>query len=80
MTPSGTLRTIDIRLIDDLFGMGSGYVLDFSDRTFAAFFAEELVTRPRAGKRATSVATGQARGLESQQRSNKKIERIRLDA
>ena len=27
---------------DDLFEMGDGYVLDFSDRTFAQFFAEEL--------------------------------------
>jgi hypothetical protein len=33
---------MDMRLIDDLFGMGGGYVLDFSDRTFAEFFAEEL--------------------------------------
>ena len=29
-------------LIDDLFEMGSGYVLNFSDRTFAQFVAEEL--------------------------------------
>jgi hypothetical protein len=36
------IRTIDMRLIDDLFGMGSGYVLDFSDKTFAAFFREEI--------------------------------------
>ena len=36
------IRTLDMRLIDDLFDMGSGYVLDFSDRTFAAFFAEAL--------------------------------------
>jgi hypothetical protein len=28
--------------IDELFDMGGGYVLDFSDRTFAIFFAEEL--------------------------------------
>lgn len=28
--------------IDDLFDMGGGYVLNFSDRTFAQFFAEEL--------------------------------------
>jgi Restriction endonuclease len=40
-TPSA-MRSIDMRLIDDLFGMGGGYVLDFSDRTFAAFFSEEL--------------------------------------
>ena len=28
--------------LDDLFEMGGGYVLNFSDRTFAQFFAEEL--------------------------------------
>lgn len=31
-----------MKLVDDLFDMGSGYVLDFSDRTMASFFAEEL--------------------------------------
>jgi hypothetical protein len=46
MTAGGTemsavvLRTVDIRLLDDLFGMGGGYVLDFSDRTFSSFFRE----------------------------------------
>jgi len=36
------LKSIDIRLIDDLFEMGGGYVLDFSNRTFSEFFYEEL--------------------------------------
>jgi hypothetical protein len=36
------IRSVDMLLIEDLFDMGSGYVLDFSDRTFAIFFAEEL--------------------------------------
>lgn len=36
------IRTVDMKLIDDLFKMGEGYVLDFSDRTMTAFFAEEL--------------------------------------
>lgn len=36
------IRTIDMLFLDELFDMGSGYVLDFSDRTFAQFFAEEL--------------------------------------
>ena len=36
------LKSIDIRLIDDLFEMGGGYVLDFSNRTFSEFFNEEL--------------------------------------
>ncbi|WP_322059371.1 restriction endonuclease [Paraburkholderia sp. J63] len=31
-----------MKLVDDLFEMGGGYVLDFSDRTMARFFAEEL--------------------------------------
>lgn len=34
------IRSIDIRVIDDIFEMGSGFVLDFSDRTFANFFEE----------------------------------------
>lgn len=36
------IRTLDMQLVDDLFEMGSGYVLDFSDRTMSSFFAEEL--------------------------------------
>jgi hypothetical protein len=36
------IRALDFLVLDDLFGMGSGYVLNFSDRTFAQFFAEEL--------------------------------------
>ncbi len=35
-------RSIDMLIIDDLFEMESGYVLNFSNRTFAQFFAEEL--------------------------------------
>jgi hypothetical protein len=34
------IRSIDMRTLDDLFGMGGGYVLDFSDRTFSIFFEE----------------------------------------
>lgn len=36
------IRSVDMLLIEELFDMGAGYVLDFSDRTFAIFFAEEL--------------------------------------
>jgi hypothetical protein len=36
------LRSIDMLLVDDLFETHGGYVLNFSDRTFAIFFAEEL--------------------------------------
>jgi hypothetical protein len=36
------IRSIDMRLLDDVFEMGNGYVLDFKDRTFSEFFALEL--------------------------------------
>lgn len=36
------IRTHDMSLVDDLFDMGGGYVLNFSDRTMSSFFAEEL--------------------------------------
>lgn len=39
---STPIRSVDMRLIDDLFGMGGGYVLDFNDRTFAEFFRDDL--------------------------------------
>jgi hypothetical protein len=35
-----TIRSVDMSLIDALFGMGGGYVLDFSDRTYSTFFSE----------------------------------------
>lgn len=36
------IRSLDMKVVDDLFDMGGGYVLDFSDRTISIFFAEEL--------------------------------------
>ena len=42
MESSNRIRPLDMRLLDDIFGMGSGYVLDFSNKTFAEFFTEEL--------------------------------------
>lgn len=36
------IRSIDMMFLDDIFDMGGGYVLNFSDRTFAQFFSEEL--------------------------------------
>ena len=33
---------MDIPILDRVFGMEGGYVLDFSNRTFEAFFLEEL--------------------------------------
>jgi hypothetical protein len=39
--PSG-IRSLDMQIIDKIFQMEGGYVLDFSDRTMTRFFAEEL--------------------------------------
>ena len=36
------LTSRERRKLEQLFEMGSGYVLDFSDRTFARFFEESL--------------------------------------
>lgn len=38
------MRSIDLRFVDDLvdFVRGRGFVLDFSDRSFADFFSSEL--------------------------------------
>lgn len=36
------IRSIDMIFLDDVFDMGGGYVLNFSDRTFTQFFAKEL--------------------------------------
>jgi hypothetical protein len=53
------IRAIDMFLIDDLFDMGGGYVLNFSDRTFASFFAQELeidIDDPKYARNGTSKA------------------------
>jgi hypothetical protein len=36
------LKRSEMRLIDDVFGMAGGYPLNFSNRTFAEFFEDEL--------------------------------------
>jgi len=36
------LKRSDMRIIDEALGMGSGYVLNFSDRTFSEFFDDEF--------------------------------------
>ena len=41
-TSPSRIRTIDMLIIDEVFAMGGGYVLNFSNRTFSEFFAEEL--------------------------------------
>ena len=36
------IRPVDMRIINRVFGMEDGFVLDFSNRTFAEFFLDEL--------------------------------------
>lgn len=36
------LKRSEMRFVDEVFGMGGGYVLDFSNRTFAEFFEDEF--------------------------------------
>jgi Abortive infection C-terminus len=36
------IKRSDMRFLDEVFGMGGGYVLDFSNRTFAEFFEDEF--------------------------------------
>lgn len=35
-----SVKRSDMRLVDQVFGMESGYVLDFSNRTFSEFFED----------------------------------------
>jgi Restriction endonuclease len=51
------IRALDMLFLDDLFEMNGGYVLKFSDRTFAQFFDEELgvnIDAPKYEKNGTS--------------------------
>jgi len=53
------LSTIEKQRFEDLFGMTSGYVLNFSDRTFAEFFRQEVgknIYDPRYAFNGTSKA------------------------
>ena len=40
-TSNAGTRTMDMPVLDGMFGMEDGYVLDFSNRTFADFFRED---------------------------------------
>lgn len=42
MAAQKKLKSIDVRLLDDVFEMHGGFVLDFTNQTFAEFFGEEL--------------------------------------
>lgn len=44
------LKTSEIRAIDDVFDMHGGYVLDFSDQTFAEFFEDAFDISIYSGK------------------------------
>ncbi|MGO9268191.1 MAG: restriction endonuclease [Methylocella sp.] len=51
------IRSLDMLFLDDLLDMSGGYVLRFSDRTFAEFFSQELnvnIDDPKYAKSGTS--------------------------
>jgi len=53
------LKLSDRRFLEEIFAMGSGYVLNFSDRTFAEFFENELsinIDDPKYRSNGTSKA------------------------
>lgn len=58
------LKTIDRQPFEDLLGMSGGYVLDFSDATFASFFAES-VGRDIHSSRYTTYGTSKAKKLRA---------------
>ena len=41
-TSTAKIRTMDMPVLDEVFSMEGGYVLNFSNRNFAEFFREEL--------------------------------------
>ena len=56
---SNLLKHSEMRILDEVFEMGGGYVLDFSNRTFAEFFYDELdinIDDPRWDAEGTSKA------------------------
>lgn len=57
MSSSG-VSTLDLRVIERVLEMGGGYVLDFTDRTFSAFFSEHgvQIDDPRLSVEGTSKA------------------------
>jgi hypothetical protein len=57
MEASSRIRPVDMRFLDELFGMSTGYVLDFNNQTFAEFFSDELgidIDDPRYSAEGTS--------------------------
>lgn len=55
---AGTVTSLDMRAIESILEMGGGYVLDFTDRSFAEFFAEHgvQIDDPRYNAQGTSKA------------------------
>jgi restriction endonuclease Mrr len=70
-----TLKRLDYDLLDYVFEMGSGYVLDFSNRTFTEFFVEEL-NIDIDNSRYCNVGTSKAKRLRSYLRQSSKEEAL----
>ncbi len=73
----GHLKRIDYDLLDYVFEMGDGYVLDFSNRTFSEFFVEELgidIDNPTY----CDVGTSKAKRLRSYLRQSNKQDVLKV--
>ena len=60
-TSNARIRTMDMPILDQVFVMGDSFVLNFSNRTFADLFREELqvdIVDPRWEARAERKTSG----------------------
>lgn len=71
------LKSLDYDLLDYVFDMGGGYVLDFSNRTFSEFFADEL-NIDIDNARYCDVGNSKAKRLRSYLRQASQDEALRL--
>ena len=66
------IRSIDMLFLDELFEMGGGYVLNFSDRTMSRFFAEELNVDIDDPAESPAGGAGPDRAVEREQVGNRR--------
>lgn len=74
---SYTLRRLDFDLLDYIFEMGGGYVLDFSNQTYSEFFNDELQINID-NERYCDIGTSKAKRLRSFLRQSESSEVLRV--
>lgn len=71
------LKRLDYDLLDYVFEMGGGYVLDFSNRTFSEFFVEEL-NIDIDNSRYCDIGTSKAKRLRSYLKQSSKEQVLKV--